>query len=70
MSSVAGKESYAKGSVYCASKFAVEAISDALRKELIGMFFDWIFLQFLIPRYSYSSEQNMSWIGFRDRILV
>eukprot|EP01127_Copromyxa_protea_P024506 TRINITY_DN969_c0_g1_i1.p1 TRINITY_DN969_c0_g1~~TRINITY_DN969_c0_g1_i1.p1 ORF type:complete len:292 (-),score=58.45 TRINITY_DN969_c0_g1_i1:41-916(-) len=33
--SIAGKEGYAKGSIYCASKFAVEGISDALRKELV-----------------------------------
>eukprot|EP01126_Amoeba_proteus_P003639 TRINITY_DN1120_c0_g1_i6.p1 TRINITY_DN1120_c0_g1~~TRINITY_DN1120_c0_g1_i6.p1 ORF type:complete len:127 (-),score=27.65 TRINITY_DN1120_c0_g1_i6:233-613(-) len=35
LSSVAGKEAYAKGSIYCASKYAVEALSDSLRKELV-----------------------------------
>ena len=34
VSSIAGKTAYAKGSVYCASKFAVEAIADATRAEL------------------------------------
>jgi NADP-dependent 3-hydroxy acid dehydrogenase YdfG len=33
--SVAGKEAYVKGGIYCASKFAVEAITDTLRKELV-----------------------------------
>jgi NADP-dependent 3-hydroxy acid dehydrogenase YdfG len=32
--SVAGKEVYAKGSVYCASKFAVDAISTGMRMDL------------------------------------
>lgn len=35
LSSVAGKEAYPMGSVYCASKFAVNAISKALRVELL-----------------------------------
>jgi 3-hydroxy acid dehydrogenase / malonic semialdehyde reductase len=34
ISSIAGKEVYPKGNVYCASKHAVEAISKALRKEV------------------------------------
>lgn len=33
--SVAGKEVYEKGNVYCASKFAVDAISRALRIDLL-----------------------------------
>ena len=33
--SVAGKEVYAGGAVYCATKFAVEAITQGLRKELL-----------------------------------
>lgn len=32
--SVAGKEAYAKGNVYCASKFAVDAISTGMRIDL------------------------------------
>lgn len=32
--SVAGKEAYAKGNVYCASKFAVDAISTGMRLDL------------------------------------
>jgi 3-hydroxy acid dehydrogenase/malonic semialdehyde reductase len=35
ISSVAGVEAYRGGSVYCASKFAVQAITTALRKELV-----------------------------------
>jgi 3-hydroxy acid dehydrogenase / malonic semialdehyde reductase len=35
MGSVAGKEVYEKGNVYCASKFAVEAISKAMRIDLL-----------------------------------
>ncbi|MEB2778654.1 SDR family NAD(P)-dependent oxidoreductase [Algoriphagus sp. D3-2-R+10] len=35
MSSVAGKEVYAKGNVYCAAKHAVEAISQGMRIDLI-----------------------------------
>jgi len=35
ISSVAGKEGYVGGSIYCASKFALEAINIALRKELV-----------------------------------
>ncbi|MDP9727621.1 SDR family NAD(P)-dependent oxidoreductase [Alicyclobacillus tolerans] len=34
--SIAGHEAYAGGSVYCGSKFAVRAITDALRQELLG----------------------------------
>ena len=32
--SIAGKETYPKGNVYCASKFAVDALSSSLRVEL------------------------------------
>jgi NADP-dependent 3-hydroxy acid dehydrogenase YdfG len=32
--SVAGKEAYAKGNVYCASKFAVDAISTGMRLDM------------------------------------
>jgi NADP-dependent 3-hydroxy acid dehydrogenase YdfG len=35
LSSIAGKETYAGGAVYCASKAAVESISTALRMELV-----------------------------------
>lgn len=35
MSSIAGKEVYSKGNVYCASKHAVEAISQGMRIDLI-----------------------------------
>ncbi|QHV98826.1 SDR family NAD(P)-dependent oxidoreductase [Spirosoma endbachense] len=35
ISSVAGKETYANGAVYCASKAAVEAISTGMRLDLI-----------------------------------
>lgn len=33
--SIAGRESYASGSIYCASKAAVRSFTEALRKELI-----------------------------------
>lgn len=32
--SIAGKEVYPRGNVYCASKFAVDAISDGMRVDL------------------------------------
>ena len=35
LGSVAGKEVYEKGNVYCASKFAVDAISKAMRIDLL-----------------------------------
>ena len=35
MGSIAGKEVYEKGNVYCASKYGVDAISKALRLELL-----------------------------------
>jgi len=35
MGSTAGKEVYLKGNVYCASKFAVDAISKSLRADLL-----------------------------------
>ncbi|KAF9691335.1 hypothetical protein EKO04_010870 [Ascochyta lentis] len=34
--SIAGREAYAGGSIYCASKAAIRSFTDALRKELIG----------------------------------
>jgi len=34
--SIAGKEVYANGTVYCASKFAVDAITEGLRKDLFS----------------------------------
>lgn len=34
--SIAGRDSYAGGSIYCASKAAVRSFTDALRKELIA----------------------------------
>eukprot|EP01130_Rhizamoeba_saxonica_P008351 TRINITY_DN3375_c1_g3_i1.p1 TRINITY_DN3375_c1_g3~~TRINITY_DN3375_c1_g3_i1.p1 ORF type:complete len:266 (+),score=58.98 TRINITY_DN3375_c1_g3_i1:118-915(+) len=33
--SIAGKEAYPNGSIYCATKHALEAVSDSLRHELI-----------------------------------
>ena len=35
MGSIAGKEIYEKGNVYCASKFAVDAINKAMRIDLV-----------------------------------
>lgn len=35
MGSIAGKEVYEKGNVYCASKFAVDALSKALRIDML-----------------------------------
>lgn len=34
--SIAGREPYAGGSIYCATKSAVRSYTDALRKELIS----------------------------------
>lgn len=36
MGSISGKDHYAKGSVYCATKAAVDAITECLRRELLG----------------------------------
>lgn len=35
MNSVAGIQAYKGGSIYCASKHAVQAITDTLRKEVV-----------------------------------
>jgi NADP-dependent 3-hydroxy acid dehydrogenase YdfG len=35
--STAGKEVYPKGNVYCASKFAVDAINQGMRQDLNGL---------------------------------
>jgi len=35
MGSIAGKEVYEKGNVYCASKFAVDALNKAMRIDLL-----------------------------------
>lgn len=35
--SIAGKEVYARGNVYCASKFAVNALSEAMRIDLVEL---------------------------------
>ena len=35
LSSIAGKEAYSNGSVYCATKHAVEAISKSMRLDLL-----------------------------------
>jgi 3-hydroxy acid dehydrogenase/malonic semialdehyde reductase len=34
--SIAGREAYAGGSIYCASKAGVKSFTDAMRKELIA----------------------------------
>ena len=36
VSSIAGKETYPKGTVYCATKHAVEAISKGMRMDLLS----------------------------------
>ncbi|KAF2826758.1 NAD(P)-binding protein [Ophiobolus disseminans] len=36
LGSIAGRDPYAGGTIYCSSKAAVRAFSDSLRKELIG----------------------------------
>lgn len=36
LGSIAGKEVYPNGSVYCASKFSVDALSTAMRMDLLG----------------------------------
>lgn len=36
LGSIAGRDAYPTGSIYCASKFAVGAFTDSLRKELIN----------------------------------
>lgn len=36
LGSIAGRVAYAGGAAYCASKFAVRAITEALREELLG----------------------------------
>jgi NADP-dependent 3-hydroxy acid dehydrogenase YdfG len=37
ISSIAGKEVYPKGNVYCASKFGVEALSQAMRLDFLDL---------------------------------
>jgi len=35
LSSIAGKQAYVNGGIYCATKFALEALTDTLRQELV-----------------------------------
>jgi NAD(P)-dependent dehydrogenase (short-subunit alcohol dehydrogenase family) len=45
VSSVAGRLSFPGGGVYCGSKFAIEAMSDALRAEVDGMGIDVVLVE-------------------------
>ncbi len=62
MSSIAGKQTYENGVVYCASKNAVEAISEGLRLELAE---DYIKVTNIAPG---EVETNFSEIRFKGDI--